>query len=211
VKFHLASKTFLFAVIAWASFSKICEAQFAQYNSSYGNFACESRVGPGAPFYDFDKIIIYFSELPNEDQMKVVNSDFEKDFSWRSFEDQVENIVRENFKLCLKSKSDLAKPVSILREPLTGDKFDQMLDPHNLVFILSLEYPGYYASAGQRPPQHLILTATVSRAGQGEDGALRSMLRTASFALFPKGATARSLSKQVDDVLRFKLTPAYHG
>ena len=159
---------------------------------------CDQPHGPGAAFYKFDKLILYFAVLPREgDQLKP---GFPEELRTKGFIKQTEAVAHAAFADCLKTESGIDKPVIATQTP-TEDFFD----PRNVVLYIWLRGPFRFNNT--KDGIYAILQESTYRAGLSSEDTFSILTHNQSFALFPSLNPLSPLSTQLETSLQAVLKP----
>ncbi len=148
---------------------------------------CNESKGGGAAFYDFDRIVVYFSKFPHPDVQK--KSNYPSELKFEKFSASLSEAIKKNFAQCLRSKSlwtgnEKDKPVTVTKE-LT----DEVFDPRSLVIIIKLDYRPPSEKTANPELNYGLMQFTFFRNGLSNQDAIRSLIYfNQARAIFPFSA-----------------------
>lgn len=163
-----------------------------------GEYVCGTPQGPGSAFYDFDRIVIYYSYFTYRDAQKVPN--YPSALKYDNFSDLLLKHVEKSFGPCLSRSSGFKKPILI-----TKIFIPEISDPKTLSIIIAVSLNISTPSA-PREIEYGMLRYNLYRPGLTPETDLM-LFRNSSRAkaVFPKMNNVR-LDDQIEDFLK-SITP----
>lgn len=162
------------------------------------NKNCENPHGIGKIFFKFDKLILFFKEIPPEQAYKP--DEFPAEFTASSIQRMAEEAVIKNFAGCdanIKEKVNSAAGT-------TSDMFDS----DNVAFYIRLRYPPVEKN-GDNKAGYAVLQISPYRADLSDDEMFTLLAMTKTYVLFPL-RNPQEFKQQFQSALEAALTPAYH-
>lgn len=164
--------------------------QILAYSRYAGPPFCDQPTGVGAPFYDFDRIVIYYDSFPSkEDEGKT---HFPPALKFEKFNKFLLDKIKNRFLKCLKTEKGEDKPIivvppkplmeeSALSEEKKEDKWLRLINKNGTLVIIM-----YVAYIELGENEYVSVSYIMHRPGMDGEEALPIGARYGSWQYFPK-------------------------
>ena len=113
------SMPLVLGLLALAFLSLVSKPSYAQDKEEKPLVACDQSKGTGEIFYDFDALIIFYSDFMYGENANEPS--FPKPLKVKAFNDRLVKSIKNNFALCLRAGDGKAKPIYIILSSYSYD------------------------------------------------------------------------------------------
>lgn len=181
--------SFLFSMDMSVAEQEATEAETAKFNF------CDLPFTKRSLFYKFDKIYIFFSSIPREDDNPSVS--WPDVFNEDVFINRTENMVRKLYDPCIKKEDGSIKPIISVKS-FSND----MLNKQNIIIFINLKYPDGYIKDPDVRSDIALLTTQVFRSDLEPVDFFWMAYKAKSFVINVEGRSSVDVARQLDRVLQ---------